>query len=157
MRKQIAVIIAEDNHLMRGSLRLIIDGMNSAILVGEAANGEEALALCQEKNPDIVLMDINMSPVNGFEATRKIIKQYPNTKVIALSMHNKVSYAKNMLKLGAFGYVCKSSPHSDIIEAIETVMNGGIFIDKGLQGQADWGTLIVSFVASAQMIQILSK
>jgi two-component system invasion response regulator UvrY len=157
MRKEVAVIIADDNHLMRGSLRLIISSMQEATLIGEATNGEEALKLCREKAPDVILMDINMSPVNGFEATRKIIKEFPSVKVIALSMHNKVSYAKNMLKLGACGYVCKSSPHSDIIDAIATVMEGGVFIDKGLQGQADWGALIVSFVASAQMIQILSK
>jgi len=157
MRKQIAVIIADDNHLMRGSLRLLLAEMEQVTLVGEAINGEEAMVLCQEKQPDIVLMDINMSPVNGFEATRKILKQNPAVKIIAISMHNKVSYAKNMLKLGAYGYVCKSSPHSEIIEAIETVIKGGVYVDKGLHGSADWNTLIVSLFASAQMIQILSK
>ena len=136
MRK-IAIIIAEDNSLMRATLRMIIGGIEDAFLAGEASNGEEVIALAKEKTPDIILMDINMFPVNGFEATRKIIKENPAIKIIGLSMHNKPAYAKNMLQLGARGYVSKSSPHNEIIEAIKTVAAGEKYIDKGLKGQVD--------------------
>ena len=136
MRK-IAIIIAEDNSLMRATLRMIIGGMEDTFLAGEASNGEEVIALAKEKSPDIILMDINMSPVNGFEATRKIRKENPGIKIIGLSMHNKPAYAKNMLQLGASGYISKSSPHSEIIEAIKKVAGGETYIDKGLAGQVD--------------------
>ena len=113
---------------------MIIGGMEDTFLAGEASNGEEVIALAKEKSPDIILMDINMSPVNGFEATRRIKKENPAIKIIGLSMHNKPAYAKNMLQSGASGYVSKSSPHNEIIEAIKKVGAGEKYIDKGLEG-----------------------
>ncbi len=80
-------------------------------------------------------MDINMSPINGFEATRKILKKNPASKVIGLSMHNKPAYAKNMLQLGAKGYLAKSAHHNEIIEAIKKVAAGGKYIGKNLAGK----------------------
>jgi two-component system, NarL family, invasion response regulator UvrY len=137
MRNQLTILIAEDNKLMRETLRVIIGGMEDVLVAGEASNGEEAIALAKEHSPDIILMDINMSPVNGFEATRKILKEMPSVKIICLSMHNKASYAKNILQLGACGYVSKSSPHSEIITAIQKVSAGEKYIDKGLTGRVD--------------------
>ena len=135
MKKQITVLIADDNQLMRETLRIVIGFIENATLIGEAVNGKEAIALAKELSPDIILMDVNMSPVNGFEATRKILKQNPAAKIIGLSLHKEVSYAKNMMKLGARGYVTKSSPHHEIIEAIEKVAAGEKYIDKGLAGR----------------------
>lgn len=137
MGKQFTILVADDNTLMRGTLRMIIDGIENAIVVGECRNGEEIIALAREHSPDIIVMDINMAPINGFEATRKILKESPAIKIIGLSMHNKLSYAKNMMQLGAFGYVCKSSPHNEIIEAIRKVAAGGKYMDKSLAGQID--------------------
>ena len=97
-------------------------------LVGEAESGEEAISLAKQLNPDVVLIDINMSPVNGFEATRKILKQNPLAKIIGLSVHKQPSYAKNILQLGAKGYVTKSSPHKEIILAIQKVSEGKEYI-----------------------------
>lgn len=137
MRKQFTILVADDNTLMRGTLRMIIDGIEEVSVVGECRNGEEIIAMAKEHAPDIIVMDINMAPINGFEATRKILKENPSIKIIGLSMHNKMSYAKNMIQLGAFGYVCKSSPHNEIVEAIKKVAGGGKYIDKGLAGQMD--------------------
>lgn len=99
-----------------------------------ATNGEEAIAMAGELKPDIILMDINMSPVNGFEATRKIIKLHPAIKIIGLSLHTEAAYCRNMLRLGAKGYVTKSSPYNDIIDAINIVAAGGKYIDKKITG-----------------------
>jgi two-component system invasion response regulator UvrY len=137
MRKQFTILVADDNTLMRGTLRMIIDGIKEVSVIGECRNGEEIIALARKHSPDLIVMDINMSPINGFEATRKILKENPAIKILGLSMHNKISYAKNMMQLGAFGYVCKSSPHNEIIEAIKKIVNGGKYIDKGLAGQFD--------------------
>lgn len=132
MEKQITVLIADNSKPMREILGLIISGMENTELVGVAMNGEEAIELAKEKLPDIILMDINMSPVNGFEATRKILKHNPAAKIIGLSLHNKVSYAKNLMQLGARGYVTKSSSFQKIIDAIKTVAAGGKYIDNEL-------------------------
>lgn len=137
MRKQITILIADDNALMRGMLRMIIDSINEISIAAECKNGEEIIALAREYSPDIILMDINMSPVNGFEATRKILKENPGIKIIGLSMHNKISYARNMMQLGACGYICKSSPYNEIIDAIKKVAGGGKYIDKSIADQFD--------------------
>lgn len=132
-REQITVLIADNNKLMRETLGLVISGMENAELVGTAKNGEEAIVLAKEKLPDIILMDINMSPVNGFEATRKILKHNPAVKIIGLSLHKKTSYAKNLMQLGARGYVTKSATFQEIIVAIMKVAAGGKYIDKDLE------------------------
>lgn len=135
MEKQITILIADDNNLMRRTLKALVSEMKNAIVAGEATNGEEAIALANKLFPDVILMDINMSPVNGFEATRKILQQNPTAKIIGLSLHTQISYAKNMLRLGAKGYITKSASHQEIIEAIETVATGKKFIAKGMTGK----------------------
>jgi DNA-binding NarL/FixJ family response regulator len=79
-------------------------------------------------------MDINMSPVNGFEATRKIVSRHPSCRIIGLSLHAVPFYARNLLQLGAKGYVTKSASYLNIIEAIRVVAAGGEFIDQNLRG-----------------------
>jgi DNA-binding NarL/FixJ family response regulator len=134
MEKQITVLIADDNHRMRESLRLLIGEMENTRLVGEAASGEEAISLAAALLPDVILMDINMSPVNGFEATRKIVSRHPSCRIIGLSLHAVPFYARNLLQLGAKGYVTKSASYLNIIEAIRVVAAGGEFIDQNLRG-----------------------
>ncbi|EOA11793.1 response regulator receiver domain protein, partial [Porphyromonas gingivalis JCVI SC001] len=74
-------------------------------MIGETSSGEEAIQIAALKKPDIILMDVNMSPVNGFDATKQILKISPDSKVIGVSMHTMPAYAKRMLQLGAMGYV----------------------------------------------------
>lgn len=135
MEKQITVLIAENHRFMRDSLREILSEMEDVTCSGEARNGEEAIQLAEELCPDIILMDINMSPVNGFEATRKILKQNPSIRIIGLSMHREVSYCKNLMRLGAKGFVIKNFAHEEVIEAIIQVAAGGKFISKELRDQ----------------------
>ena len=134
MEKQITVLIADDNDFFRETLRILLWEINTLRIAGEARNGEEAIILAAEFSPDIILMDIHMSPVNGFEATRKILKNNPAIKIIGLSMHKEPSYCKNLMRLGARGYVIKSSSHNEIIDAIREVAAGGKYIDKEILG-----------------------
>lgn len=134
MPKLITVLIADDNALMRESLQILLEPYEHIQLVGKARNGEEAIALAEELTPDIILIDINMSPVNGFEATRKIIKKNPAVKIIGLSLHREISYCRNMMRLGARGYVTKSSSPGEIITAINEVAAGKKYIDKNIPG-----------------------
>lgn len=133
MEKQITILIADDNHRVRESLRMLIGEMEHIKFVGEAANGSEAIALAAELSPDIILMDINMSPVNGFEATRQILQQDPSSRIIGLSLHSLPFYARNLLQLGAKGFISKSASHLDIMEAIRIVAAGGEYIDQDLR------------------------
>lgn len=134
MPKPITVLIADDNFHFRESLQLLLQPYDHIHLIGEAKNGEEAIAMAAELLPDVMLIDINMSPVNGFEATRKISKQCPGIRIIGLSLHQEASYCRNMLRLGAKGYVTKSSPYTEIIDAINDVAAGGKYIDKNIPG-----------------------
>jgi len=134
MQKETTVIIADDNRYMRETLKVILSPLENLRLVGEATNGEEIIKLAAAINPDIILLDINMSPVNGFEAARKILKQNPSIRIIALSLHQDASYCRNMIRLGAKGYVTKSSPYKDIIAAINEVAGGGKYFDKNIPG-----------------------
>ncbi|MEO6613800.1 MAG: response regulator transcription factor [Chitinophagaceae bacterium] len=134
MPKPITVLIADDNHHIRESLHVLLGSLENMTLLADACNGEQAIAMAAELNPDIILMDINMSPVNGFEATRKILKQQPGTRIIGLSLHVEASYCRNMLRLGARGYVTKSSPYTEIITAINEVFAGATYIDKKITG-----------------------
>jgi two-component system invasion response regulator UvrY len=128
--EEITVILADDNRHMRKSLTVVLAPVDNIRVIGEATNGEEAIALVNELRPTVVLLDINMSPVNGFEAAEQIIARFPQTKVIALSLHKQVSYCRNMFRIGASGYVTKSSPYQDIIAAINKVASGGKFVDR---------------------------
>lgn len=128
MSKEITILIADDNGFIRETLRFLISRVKHFKLVGEATNGLEAISMAEKLFPDIILLDINMAPVNGFEATRKIIRQSPSSKIIGLSVHTELSYARNILQLGAKGYITKTSPHKEIIHAIQQVSAGNEYI-----------------------------
>lgn len=128
MSQAITILIADDNSFMRETLRFLISRVDNFKIVGEAKSGAETIDLAENLSPDIILLDINMTPVNGFEATRKILQNNPATKIIGLSIHKQPSYAINILQLGARGYITKSSPHKEIIHAINQVWEGKEYI-----------------------------
>jgi|SRR5687768_7428894 DNA-binding NarL/FixJ family response regulator len=132
MEKLITILIVDDNRFVREGLCMLLSDVTNFRLAGEAKNGEEAIALSGELIPDIVLMDINMSPVDGFEATRKILKHNAAINIIGLSLHNDFSYCHKLLLLGARGYLIKSTSHDEIIIAINEVAAGRKYIDKDL-------------------------
>lgn len=131
----ITILIADDNNYIRETLSFLISRVENFRLVGEAKSGQEAIRLAIELCPDIILLDINMAPVNGFEATRKIVKHCPGSKIIGLSVHKQFSYANNILSLGAKGYLTKSSPHKEIIHAINVVASGKEYLCEELSDQ----------------------
>jgi DNA-binding NarL/FixJ family response regulator len=130
--EEITIILADDNPHMRKSLRVLLTPCENFRVIGEAINGLEAVALVKDLRPSILLLDINMTPMNGFEAAEKISTNYPETKIIALSLHKQVSYCRNMLRMGASGYVTKSSSYQEIIDAINEVAAGGRYIDRSI-------------------------
>jgi len=119
MSNAITVLIVDDNAYMRETLVYLLSQSPGISVIGQAKNGMEAISMAEELFPDIILLDINMSPINGFEAGRKILKSNPAAKIIGISVHKQGSYARNMMQLGAKGYLTKTSPHKEILEAIQ--------------------------------------
>jgi len=126
--KKIRIIIVDDHEMIRQTWKMILQQNEELDIIYECSNGEEAIEAATRLQPDIILMDINMSPVNGFEATRRITHLVPTAKIIGLSINNQPTYARNIMQLGAKGFVTKNSSSNEMIEAIQTVYNGGNFI-----------------------------
>lgn len=126
--EQIRIILVDDHRLILESWKLLLENDSRFSIIAECENGAEAIAEAEQLNPDVILMDINMSPVNGFEATQKILKANPSIKVIGVSINNQPGYAARILQLGAKGFVTKSSPFEELTTAIIEVQNGNEYI-----------------------------
>ncbi len=126
--EKISVLIADDHKLIRETWSFILNSDARFTVIAQCSNGEEAIEMAQKLRPKIALLDINMSPINGIEATEQIRKFSPSTKIIGVSMHSQPAYVKKLLKLGAMGYVTKNSPQHEMFEAIIEVNNGKRFI-----------------------------
>jgi len=127
-RGVIRVVIVDDHQMVRETWRMILQKDERIDVIAECSSGQEAIETAASHAPDVMLMDINMSPVNGFEATREICTAHPHIKIIGVSIQNQPGYARNMLRLGAKGYVTKNSPKEEMIEAIIQVQNGQTFL-----------------------------
>lgn len=125
--EQIRILLADDHTVLRDGLRLILERQPGFVVVADASDGREAVALALEHSPDIVLMDIAMPGMNGIEATRRIVEKLPRAGVVILSMHSDESYVIRSLKAGARGYLLKDSMKADLIAAIQAVAGGRSF------------------------------
>ena len=130
----IKLLIVEDHHLVRLGLRGILDDAPGIEIIGEAESGEEALQLCRDLVPDVILMDLNMPGLNGLSATEMILEQRPETRILVLSMHDTPEYISNALGHGAMGYVLKDVPTDEIKRAIDAVMSGERYLCTGAEG-----------------------
>lgn len=126
--EKISILLVDDHKLIRESWSFILNSDARFQVIGETSNGEEAVEMAKEKKPKIVLMDINMTPVNGFEATKLVRKFSPGSKIIGISMHSMPAYARKMLQMGAMGYVTKNSSKDELLNAIIEVNNGRKYI-----------------------------
>ena len=126
--EKITILIADDHKLIRETWSFILNSDQRFQVVSQCSNGEEAVAEAQRLRPKVALLDINMTPVTGLEATQQIRKFSPATKIIGVSMHSQPAYVKKLLKLGAHGYVTKNSPQNEMFEAIVEVNKGGRYI-----------------------------
>lgn len=124
----ISILIADDHKLIRDTWSFILNNDQRFKVVAECSNGEEAIEQARNKRPQIVLMDINMTPVSGLEATKQIRKVSPGSRVIGVSMHSQPAYAKKMLQIGAKGYVTKNSSREEMFKAILEVHKGNRYI-----------------------------
>lgn len=134
MGTPIRILLVDDHTLVRSGLRLLLEKDHDIEVVGEAANAADAICIVEQMCPDIVLMDITLPDSDGISATRRILHQCPQTRVIALTMHAEDAYLIKFLETGGVGYIRKSAADRDLIRAIQAVMKGEIFLQpEGIQ------------------------
>jgi DNA-binding NarL/FixJ family response regulator len=126
----IQVLLVDDHALVRAALRSLIGELQGVEVVGEAGNGREAIEEVRKCRPQLVLMDITMPRLSGIEATRIIRGEYPDVRVVMLSMHRHEDYVIQSLRAGATGYVFKGSPRRELEQAIESAMRGQLFLSS---------------------------
>lgn len=131
MRKT-RVLLADDHQLMRSGIRLMLEREPDLSVVGEAGDGREAVALAKSLKPDVVVMDIGMSNLNGIEAAQQMTGDRPEIAVVMLSMHSDESYVLRALKAGARGYLLKDSAEADLIKAVHAVAGGKSFFSPAV-------------------------
>ena len=128
--KPIRVILADDHTLVRAGIRALLEKLPGVEVVGEAGDGREALNLVKLHRPDVVLMDIAMPGLNGLEAAARMAKEFPDMRVIILSMHHNEEYVWRALKAGAAGYLLKKAATAELATALQRVAHGEIYLSQ---------------------------
>lgn len=128
--KSIRVILADDHTLVRAGIRALLERLPGVEVVGEASDGREVMDLVKVHQPDVVLMDIGMPGLNGLEATKRMVREFPSVRVIILSMHHNDEYVWRALKVGAAGYLPKKSATAELKTALHQVVNDEVYLSR---------------------------
>jgi two-component system response regulator NreC len=130
----IKILLADDHTIVRQGLKLILSANSDLQVVGEAANGREAIELASKLKPDIVLMDVAMPELNGIEATRRMVQENQRLRVLVLSMHKEPVYIREILRAGARGYILKDAIDTELLNAVRSVARGDGYISPAISG-----------------------
>ena len=142
----IKIALVDDHEIVRAGLRLLIQAQEDMQIVGEAENGPQAIELCRQVSPDVVVMDITMPGPSGLEVTRQIKQRHPNIHVLALTIHEGEQYFFEMLNAGASGYVPKRAAPTDLVAAIRAVYSGEVYLHPSVAK-----TLVNDYLQRVQM------
>ena len=128
----INIVLADDHQAVRKGLRTLLSTEPGFNVVGEAANGREAVNIVHRQKPDVLVLDLMMPDVSGLEVTRRLSKKCPQTNIVILSMQSDKAYVQEALRCGARGYVLKESPPEEILNAIHTVSGKNYYLSPAL-------------------------
>ena len=135
--KRISVLLADDHTIVREGFRTMLEMEKDLEVIGEAQDGRQAVAMVRKLRPAVVLMDIAMPLLNGLEAARQVLKEYPATRVIMLSAHSDDAYVANATESGAVGFLLKQTSAHDVCRAIREVHNGKTFFSPSISKRLD--------------------
>src|ERR1044071_4051050 len=130
--QKITVLLADDHTLVRQGFRALLEAEQDIEIVGEAGTGRQVVGLARKLRPDVVLMDIAMPLLNGLEATRQILKEFPGTKVLILSSYSDDEYVQQLTEAGAAGYLLKQTATADLLKAIHEARRGNAFFSPAI-------------------------
>ncbi|MCG2775556.1 MAG: response regulator transcription factor [Desulfobacterales bacterium] len=128
----IRIIVADDHRIVRNGLRTLLNSEPDIEVIAEAENGRKTVQLVRELIPDVVVMDVTMPDLNGIEATRQILAEFPQVKIIALSMHHHEQFVTGMLMAGASGYLLKDCSVEELTAAIRAATKGEVYLSPGV-------------------------
>lgn len=134
--RDVTIVVADDHHVVRQGLCVLLKAEPGFSVVGEAADGSEAVELVERLSPDVLLLDLMMPNLDGLEVTRQVSRRAPRTRVVILSMHANDAYVVEALHHGAVGYVLKDSSAADLILAVHEVMEGRRYLSPPLSERA---------------------
>lgn len=162
---EIRLVLVDDHDVVRTSLKMYLESHRGFRVVGEANNGETALQVILDNQPDVVVMDITMPGMSGLEATRRIKVSSPNCKVLALTIHSDKQYFFEMLSAGALGYLTKQAAAEELIAAIQAVAEGDVYLQPALARWLleDYQRLVTDYDLTAdrekesKSLEVLSK
>ena len=126
------VLIADDHAIVRAGLRALLVEEAEFELVGEAVGGYEAIELVEKTNPDVLILDLSMPDLDGISVTRKIKPQYPDMKILILTLHEDEALLKEAIKAGAAGYILKRAAEAELISAIRVILRGDLYVDPAM-------------------------
>ena len=128
------IVLADDHQIVRDGIRKLIDATEGMTVVGEAADGREAVEHCVSLTPDVILLDVGLPGMNGVEAARQIHEQVPGTRIVALSMLSEASYVRRMFQAGASGYLLKDCAFDELVQALNAVAAGKTYVSPSISG-----------------------
>ena len=141
MKEKVRIVLAEDHTILREGLRALLTADPNFEIIGEAADGRAAVRFVEKQIPDLILMDLSMPRMTGMDAIREIKKRYPQTKIIALTVHKTEEYLRTTLQAGVDGYVLKDVTHDELMMAIQSVLKGKTYLSPGVSGKVIEGYL----------------
>ncbi len=129
------ILLCDDQAVIRDGLEMLLNLEQDFQVVGSAQEGSEAMELAEQKQPDLILMDLKMPGVNGIEATRRIRAKFPEMKILVLTTYDEDEWVFDAIRAGASGYLLKDTPRQKIVEAIRGTMEGKSFVDPSVAGK----------------------
>ena len=157
LSKKITVVIADDQTLFREGIKDLLDNEKNIQVVGEAADGREALRMVKKLRPNVILLDIKLPHMDGIEATRQIHKECPNTNVLILSSYEDESHVMEAIQAGANGYLSKMLPASELVNALKTFANQGVMIPQPVMSKLIEGLRSMGSTNSEASLVALTK